>query len=73
MHAGGAESIILVAALSKGLVDTVIVNGVLVIVVSDVAVFGILVVFFIVALSKGLVVAVVAKGILIVAVIEIHR
>jgi hypothetical protein len=65
---GSAESIILVVTRSKGLVNTVIANGVLVVVIGNVAILGILVVVVVIALSKGLVVTVVAKCILIVAI-----
>jgi hypothetical protein len=63
LHLGGTESIILVVALGKGLVNTFIANGVLGVISSDVAILGVLVVFVIVALSKGLVIAVNASGI----------
>jgi hypothetical protein len=66
-RAGGTESIILVIALGKGLIDTIIANVVLVIVIRDVAIHGILFVFVLLTLSKGLVVAGVANGILVVA------
>ncbi len=70
-HAGGAESIILIMALGKGLVDTVFANSILVVIGGNVAVYGVLisvVIAVIIALSKGLVIAVVDNGILIVAV-----
>jgi hypothetical protein len=66
MHWRCKESIILVVALSKGLIDTVTANGVLIAVVGNVAVLGVLIIGVIVALSKGLVVAFIANGIVIV-------
>jgi hypothetical protein len=49
---------IIVVPLVKGLVDTINANGVLAIIINDVAVLIILVIVVIVALSKGLVVAI---------------
>ncbi len=67
MHTGGAESIILGVALSKGLVNIVIANNLLVIIVGNFAILGILVIVVVVSLSKGLVVTIAANGILILA------
>ncbi len=58
MHGGAAESIILVAVLVKGLVNTVNASGVLDVVDGDIAVLVVLVVVIVVALSKGPVVAI---------------
>ncbi len=65
---GQFESIILVVTLDKGLVNTLIANGVVVVIVGDVVVLGALVVVIVVTLSKRLLVTVVANCILIVAV-----
>jgi hypothetical protein len=70
-HAGCAESIILIVALSKGLANIVIANNVLVVVVGNVVVIGVLVVIVITALSKGLVVAVIANGILAIGIVTL--
>jgi hypothetical protein len=55
---GSTESIILFVALIKGLVDIVIANGVLVIIVNNVAFLIVLIVVVVVSLSKGLVAAI---------------
>ncbi len=58
MLGGGAESIILVAALVKGLVNTFNANGVLVVVIGNVAILVVLVIVVVIALSKRLIVAI---------------
>ncbi len=56
---GGAESIILIITLVKGLIDTVIAIGVPVVIIGNAAFLVVLIVIVIVvALSKGLVVAI---------------
>jgi hypothetical protein len=58
LHGGSAESIILVVALVKELIDTVNTNGKIVGIVGDVAILVVLVHIIVVALRKGLVVAI---------------
>ncbi len=64
----GNGHIVIVFALGKWLINTIINNGVFAVVVKDVAVLDVLITVIIVTLSKGLVILVMANGILIVAV-----